>query len=221
MGKIIIRADDSFESVAAAKPANLKEHQERVKELKKDVSIATKIASQNKKLDTLKETLAKLKGNGTRRAVTPQATKARIETVRGKIKSVREVIKALKGELSTPLNAKLERATEQLTKAQQAKADHSKRHLPRNQKTPRAGDSATVQRSEKASRATQGGAGRPFLRRNIRKLANQIAITKRQISDAKTPRARRELEASLAKLETSLKSAQTSLRNSKPVRKTS
>ena len=260
MGKIIIHADDSFEAVAAAKPKDLKGHQERVKELKRDVSIATKIEAQQKKLETLKERLAKLKVGAKTEAV-----KARIVDTREKIASLREIIKGLKGTLSTPLNAKLERAKEQLTKAQQAKADHSSKHLPRNQKVSRDGDAAKVRRSEKKLGAyspselearitkleariakgkggtkisrdsykaavgelatlkseqarntkTHGGAGRPFLRRNIRKLANQIATTKRQISDAKTQRERKALEASLAKLETSLKAAQTSLRASK------
>lgn len=146
--KITIYADGSYESVSAAKPKNLSEHQQRVKALKRDVSLATKIAAQQKRLETLKDSLAKLKA-GTKTA----SAKTRIEAARERIKGVRETIKTLKGDLTTPLNAKLERANAQLTKAQQAKADHGSKHLPRNQKTSRPGDAAKVRRSEQKTAA--------------------------------------------------------------------
>lgn len=177
MGKIIIRADDSFESVAAAKPANLKEHQERVKVLKRDVSLATKI---EKKQDAVLKHHAAI--NNAKKAPKTPARTNKLVNLRAQVVDLREEIKALKGELSTPLNAKLSRAKEQLTKAQMAKADHSSKHLPRNQKTQRSGDSAKVKRSEQ--KVTKPAVEKPIITRKVQKRidANDAKIA--ELTDA-------------------------------------
>lgn len=143
MGKIIIFSDDSFESVSAAKPTDLKGHQERVKELKRDVSIATKISGKQRALKKQHDAWLVV------RQSTAHPKKAeKLAALSTKVKALRADIKELKAGLSSSRHADLDKAHAALTKAQQAKADHSKKHLPRNQKTQRAGDSTKVKRSE-------------------------------------------------------------------------
>ena len=143
MAKIRIFSDDSFEAIAAAKPKDLKGHQERIKVLKSDVSIANKIAGKQRLLK--KQHDAWLLA----RQATAHPKKAqKVADLGAKVKALRAAIKELKAGLSSSRHANLDKAMTALTKAQQAKADHSSKHLPRNQKTPRAGDNAKVKRSE-------------------------------------------------------------------------
>lgn len=124
--QIRIHLDGTFESLSAS-PKTAKEHSERIRELKRDVSIANKIA----KKDTV------LRKAYTSYLLAKQATKtpgraAKVKALHDKVKALRAEIKELKTGLSSSRNATLAHATEQLGKAQRAKTDHIKQFQPRN-----------------------------------------------------------------------------------------
>lgn len=125
--QIRIYVDGTFESLAAAKPKTAKEHSDRIKTLKKDVSVANKIEKKQAVLKKFHDAYLLAKQS----TKTPQRA-AKVAGLSAKVKGLRVEIKALKSELSTPRNATLARATEQLGNAQRAKVDHIKQFQPRN-----------------------------------------------------------------------------------------
>jgi len=120
MGKIIIRADDSFEAVAARAPNSTHEHKQHVTNLTKDLKIAKDIKKQRTAEEKARDTLAKLKhapkvaGNIAKRDKAKQA-----------VADAKEQVRALKGKLSNQRHTDPDEVAQKLAHAKEAQKEHS------------------------------------------------------------------------------------------------
>lgn len=120
MGKIIIRADDSFEAVAARAPNSAFEHKQRITNLTKDLKIAKDIKKQRTAEEKARDLLAKLK-------LAPKTASniAKRDKAKQAVTNAKEQVRALKGQLSNQRHTDPDEVAQKLAHAKEASKSFS------------------------------------------------------------------------------------------------